>query len=330
MVSSLIAMHKCGICHRDVSPQNFVVKEQAGALRCSLIDFGMAARLDVGPNGQPAPLVLTEGFGKPEFVPPEQCLHLHMSYNGFKADVYSLGVTLLFLLTGFGPPFKSPTEASAPYRVIVIENNPRKYFSTRELCGDRVAPSEDALDLISRMLRHRPEDRCSLDDVANHAWCRRTAPVSAIWAPQPPPAASLEGIGQQCSTVKRLSHTNIFCLATKSTGDSREGAGALSELSIGNLDLDRTHDLDRQLSGDSSKYDAAELVAKSSSPSASRSPSLTPNSSSSSDQAVPVASVNLPQDTPPSAAATLLPLSPCPPSMSGDSLGALPSKKLRR
>jgi serine/threonine protein kinase len=331
MVNSLIAMHRCGICHRDVSPQNFVVKEQPGTVRCSLIDFGMATRLDVGPNGHPAPLFLTEGFGKPEFIPPEQCLDLHMPYDGFKADVYSLGVTLFFMLTGgTSPPFTLPTEASAPYRVIVIENNLRKYFSTRGLCGERVAPSEDAIDLLSRMLRHRPEDRCSLEDVANHVWCRRTAPVSVLLTPtqQPPPAAPQRSIDQpQPPELKHLARTNLVSLSVNAFGESREGASALPELSIGDLDLSRSGNLERQSSSDSSQYDAV-VGAKSASPIGFQIVNLARSSSGDPLDPGPPA-VPLSLDSPPQATYAAL-YSSNPLSSSGDSLGTLPSKKLRR
>lgn len=83
-------VHKRGVIHRDVKPGNILV--EAGG-RVLLADFGLAI-----PNGSPS-----SGWsvsGTPEYASPEQIRGEPLDP---RTDVYSLGVTLLHLLTGQVP-----------------------------------------------------------------------------------------------------------------------------------------------------------------------------------------------------------------------------------
>jgi len=82
--SSLALLHARRLVHRDVSPRN-VRSTSAGAAK--LIDFGALAPMGAG--GQ--------AIGTPPFVPPEV---LHRSTLDGRTDLYSLGATLYYGLTG--------------------------------------------------------------------------------------------------------------------------------------------------------------------------------------------------------------------------------------
>lgn len=74
------------IIHRDINPTNLLVNEHG---EVSIVDFGLAET-----TGRNRPLVGTKGY-----APPEQ-------YQGIarpESDIYSLGATLHFLLTGADP-----------------------------------------------------------------------------------------------------------------------------------------------------------------------------------------------------------------------------------
>ena len=74
------------IIHRDINPSNLLVNEHG---KVSIVDFGVAET-----TGKDRPLVGTRGY-----APPEQ-------YEGIarpESDIYALGATLHFLLTGADP-----------------------------------------------------------------------------------------------------------------------------------------------------------------------------------------------------------------------------------
>lgn len=88
--------HASGIVHRDVKPANLLLTRTG---RVKVADFGLARVED------PSDLTnfLAESVGTPQFVAPE-ILQGHAASG--KSDMYSLGATLWYLLTG-KPPFEA-------------------------------------------------------------------------------------------------------------------------------------------------------------------------------------------------------------------------------
>ena len=88
--------HSSGIVHRDVKPANLLLTRTG---RVKVADFGLARVED------PSDLTnfLAESVGTPQFVAPE-ILQGHAASG--KSDLYSLGATLWYLLTG-KPPFEA-------------------------------------------------------------------------------------------------------------------------------------------------------------------------------------------------------------------------------
>lgn len=92
VILSLEAVHKTGLIHRDVSPDNILITKTN---EVKLIDFG--ASKEANPDGQSVSIVLKQGFA------PEEQYRLH-GEQGPWTDVYALGVTIYYCITGQLPP----------------------------------------------------------------------------------------------------------------------------------------------------------------------------------------------------------------------------------
>jgi TolB-like protein/Tfp pilus assembly protein PilF len=100
---ALAAAEACGVVHRDIKPSNVMLESDAsGALRIKLIDYGVAKVM--GPQAQSGAEQTQAGFiGTPAFASPEQFAGTGQLSVDTRSDIYSLGVTLWYLLTGRTP-----------------------------------------------------------------------------------------------------------------------------------------------------------------------------------------------------------------------------------
>lgn len=90
LAEGLVAIHQVNLVHRDLKPHNVIMSSHGPVI----IDFGLAKLADRGEH-------LTEtgiAVGTPAYMPPEQ-VRGDRDLDG-KADVYALGATLVFALTG--------------------------------------------------------------------------------------------------------------------------------------------------------------------------------------------------------------------------------------
>ena len=98
--SALAAAEKQGLVHRDLKPANLmlVADEDEDRFAVKVIDFGVAKALAEKPDA----MGLTHGgfVGTPAFASPEQFTNAPVDV---RSDIYSLGATLWYLLTGRMP-----------------------------------------------------------------------------------------------------------------------------------------------------------------------------------------------------------------------------------
>jgi len=99
---ALIAADRQKLVHRDIKPSNvmLVVEDEDDHLLVKVIDFGLAKSL-VAAADQSLTVSMGGFVGTPHFASPEQ---LEEKEIDIRSDIYSLGATLWFTLTG-RPPF---------------------------------------------------------------------------------------------------------------------------------------------------------------------------------------------------------------------------------
>src|SRR5216117_4284009 len=100
---ALAVAEVCGVVHRDIKPSNLMLESDASeALVVKVIDYGVAKVM--GPEAEPAAEQTQAGFiGTPAFASPEQFAGAGQLPIDTRSDIYSLGVTLWYLLCGRTP-----------------------------------------------------------------------------------------------------------------------------------------------------------------------------------------------------------------------------------
>jgi len=100
---ALAVAEVCGVVHRDIKPSNLMLESDASeALTVKVIDYGVAKVM--GPQAEPGAEQTQAGFiGTPAFASPEQFAGAGQLPIDTRSDIYSLGVTLWYLLCGRTP-----------------------------------------------------------------------------------------------------------------------------------------------------------------------------------------------------------------------------------
>ena len=117
VASALVAAHEAWIVHRDVKPENIMLRHDR---RVKVLDFGVAKLAGGGDNTDPLrrgdKLVGTLPYLSPEQVRGEEIIDS-------RSDIYSLGVVMYEMLSGV-PPFTGPTPIDVLAAIVETEAEP--------------------------------------------------------------------------------------------------------------------------------------------------------------------------------------------------------------
>lgn len=122
LLDAIAAAHASGVLHRDLKPDN-VTLEEDGSVR--ILDFGIAKVRD-GDGEQST--VTGQMLGTPTYMPPEQARGADIDE---RVDVYAIGATLVYLLTGkpirpvTGALFEAMTQPVSRVSVLAPQVSPR-------------------------------------------------------------------------------------------------------------------------------------------------------------------------------------------------------------
>src|SRR5947199_10538616 len=146
---ALAAAEVCGVVHRDIKPSNLMLESDAsGTLTVKLIDYGVAKVM--GPQADPFAEQTQAGFiGTPAIASPEQFAGAGQSSIDTRSDIYALGVTLWYLLTG-RTPFVGRTMEEI--RVRQTDELPLEQLRSLHLPGQ-------VITLLKSMIAPDPKDR---------------------------------------------------------------------------------------------------------------------------------------------------------------------------
>ncbi|KAJ5742754.1 uncharacterized protein N7511_011155 [Penicillium nucicola] len=182
IIAALGYCHRFNICHRDLKPENILLD---GNHNVKLADFGMAAL-------QPAGHLLNTSCGSPHYAAPE--IIYGRKYRGDRADMWSCGIILYALLTGY-LPFDGG-DLGSTLRLV------KK--------GDYMIPpelSDEAADLIQRILQKRPEDRISMQNIWLHPLLTKYEKLHNAMVDHyvgPPPPLSVKDCGPTLSSQQDI------------------------------------------------------------------------------------------------------------------------------
>ncbi|CAM9234655.1 unnamed protein product [Ectocarpus fasciculatus] len=149
-LSAVEYIHSQGIVHRDLQPENLLLASASDDTTVRLGNFRTASSIRDGD--------LINGCGTPFYVAPEMLKNVPY---GTSADMWSVGVTIYVLLAG-KPPFYDRDQKKM-FRAIKSGN----YNFDDEFWQE---VSDDAKDLITKLLTVDPTRRMTASEACKHPW----------------------------------------------------------------------------------------------------------------------------------------------------------------
>lgn len=131
------------VIHRDIKPENMILAPDG---RVMLVDFGLMSRVerDLGSDAG-----MYQNYGTVEYAPPEMYSDVDWSIDA-RSDLFSLGATLYYLLSGKLPP--GPADRDIPFLLDVKVQAPA-------IRGANPTVSKHTDDVIAKAMEINPDQR---------------------------------------------------------------------------------------------------------------------------------------------------------------------------
>ena len=152
LISGLDYLHKLKVAHRDLKPENLLLDHEHKNIK--LVDFGLS-------NIYHSNELLSTSCGSPSYAAPEMLNS--KEYDGSKVDIWSSGIILFAMICGYLP----------------FEDKDKDNLYKKIQAGVFSIPSfvsEQARDLIQRILVTDPTKRMTIHHIKNHPWFNLISP----------------------------------------------------------------------------------------------------------------------------------------------------------
>jgi serine/threonine protein kinase len=183
LLGALAYCHERGVLHRDIKPQNVIIRPDGQAV---LVDFGLVKLWD--PN-DPHTRTVMQGMGTPEYSPPEQ-YGAQTGHTDPRSDIYSVGATIYHALVSQAPP-------TATLRMA----DPEKFIPPRQAIP-QVSQKTEAVVLKA------------LELTRSNRWESATEMAAALPVPSP---TSLQPPGLTAPATRRYGETRVAPAAPATT-----------------------------------------------------------------------------------------------------------------
>jgi calcium/calmodulin-dependent protein kinase I len=154
LLKAIRSMHKSGIAHRDIKPQNVLLMSNDDNVRIRIADFGYARRVHMAES-------LSNRVGTPSYVAPEILKNLP---HDERVDLWSLGVVVFVLLVGY-PPFLENDQATLFHK---IRKGEWVFYDE-----DWKPVSQEAKDFVQGLLVVDPNERWTIDECLRSSWIQQ-------------------------------------------------------------------------------------------------------------------------------------------------------------
>jgi len=217
----LSAAAKAGLIHRDVKPSN-LVRILGGAVKVT--DFGLAKPVESG--SEPALTAMGVVVGTPDYIAPEQARGDAIDE---RVDIYALGGTLYYLLTG-SPPFRTGRPADDKYLKVVARHlrEPAPNALDRNPSCDR-----DLAQLAQALMAKSPSDRPTYSDIVADvtlviARLQDPLPSDARNTPLRSPAKIAPTLAVNAALTRERSRSVVTPMETTGSSEQREAPDVVS------------------------------------------------------------------------------------------------------
>eukprot|EP01101_Sappina_pedata_P012606 TRINITY_DN872_c0_g1_i1.p1 TRINITY_DN872_c0_g1~~TRINITY_DN872_c0_g1_i1.p1 ORF type:complete len:586 (+),score=113.30 TRINITY_DN872_c0_g1_i1:645-2402(+) len=158
IVECVAHLHKRGIVHCDLKPENVMLSSKGKDANAVIMDYGCAKLLKSTPDGQ-----FTDPVGTLMYAAPEALLALRQRGKTYskEVDIWSIGCIMYIMLCGF-PPFYADDDEGMAQEIL------RGQFCFPSPEWDDI--STNAKDLITKMFAVDPAKRISAPDIMAHPW----------------------------------------------------------------------------------------------------------------------------------------------------------------